>query len=135
MKTQIFVNIAVKDLPKSMAFFEKLGFTFNQQFTDATAASMVINDNIYFMLLTPNKFQSFIKDRAISDTNLVTEALYSLSLDSRQAVDDFMDKVIAAGGAGFREPEDYGYMYARSFTDLDGHIWEIFWMDPNHIQK
>lgn len=135
MKTNIFVNIAVKDLPKSMAFFQKLGFTFNPQFTDETAASMVVDDNIYFMLLTPNKFQSFIKDKAISDTSLVAEALYALSVDSRQAVDEFVDKAIAAGGAMFREPEDYGYMYARSFTDLDGHIWEILWMDPNHIQK
>ncbi len=135
MKTSIFVNIAVKDLAKSKTFFEQLGFTFNPQFTDDTAASMVINDSIYFMLLTDNKFQSFIKDRAIADTSLVTEALYALSVDSRAAVDDFVSKAIAAGGAAFREPEDYGYMYARSFTDLDGHIWEIFWMDPNHVEK
>lgn len=135
MKTSIFINIAVKDLAKSKVFFEKLGFTFNPQFTDETAASMVIDDNIFFMLLTDNKFQSFIKDRAISDTSLTTEALYALSVDSREAVDAFLDKVMMAGGTVFREPEDYGYMYARSFTDLDGHIWEIFWMDPNHIQK
>lgn len=135
MKTSIFVNIAVRDLDKSKAFFEKLGFTFNPQFTDETAASMVIDDNIFFMLLTDNKFQSFIKDRAISDTNLTTEALYALSVESREAVDAFIDKVIMAGGTVFREPEDYGYMYARSFTDLDGHIWEIFWMDPAHVQK
>ncbi|HEX3100062.1 MAG TPA: VOC family protein [Patescibacteria group bacterium] len=135
MKTSIFVNIAVRDLEKSKAFFEKLGFTFNPQFTDDTAASMVINDSIYFMLLTENKFQSFIKDRAISDTHLVTEALYSLSVDSREEVDAFLDKVMVAGGSNFREPEDYGFMYARSFTDLDGHIWEVFWMDPAHVQK
>ena len=135
MKTSIFVNIAVRDLDKSKVFFEKLGFTFNPQFTDETAASMVIDDNIFFMLLTDNKFQSFIKDRAISDTKLTTEALYALSVESREAVDSFIDKVIMAGGTVFREPEDYGYMYARSFTDLDGHIWEIFWMDPAHVQK
>lgn len=135
MKTSIFVNIAVRDLDKSKAFFESLGFTFNPQFTDSTAASMVIDDNIYFMLLTDNKFQSFIKDRTISDPTTVTEALYALSVDSRQAVDEFLDKVIMAGGIVFREPEDYGYMYARSFTDLDNHIWEIFWMDPKHMEK
>lgn len=135
MSMKIFVNIAVKDLVKSKAFFSALGFTFNPQFTDDTAASMVINDSIYFMLLTENKFQSFIKDRAISDTNLVTEALYSLSVDSRAAVDQFLDKVMMAGGTVFREPEEYGFMYARSFTDIDGHIWEIFWMDPNHVEK
>jgi uncharacterized protein len=135
MKTSIFINIAVKDLNKSKAFFEKLGFTFNPQFTDETAASMSIDDNIFFMLLIDNKFQSFIKDRAISDTNLTTAALYALSLDSREAVDAFMDKVMMAGGSPFREPEDYGYMYARSFTDLDNHIWELFWMDPNHVEK
>ncbi len=135
MKTNIFVNIAVKDLEKSKTFFQSLGFSFNPQFTDETAASMVIDDNIYFMLLTENKFSSFIKERAISDTNLVTEALYAISMNSREEVDAFMDKVMIAGGTAFREPEDYGYMYARSFTDLDGHIWEILWMDPNHIQK
>ncbi len=135
MKTSIFINIAVKDLDKSKAFFSQLGFTFNEQFTDETAASMVINDNIYYMLLTGNKFQSFIKDRAIADSNLVTESINALSVDSREAVDAFLDKVMMAGGIVFREPEDYGYMYARSFCDLDGHIWEIFWMDPNHVQK
>lgn len=135
MKTNIFVNIAVRDLDKSKAFFEKLGFTFNPQFTDETAASMVVDDNIYFMLLTDNKFQSFIKDRTISEPKTVTEALYALSVNSREEVDAFLDKVMVAGGESFREPEDYGYMYARSFTDLDGHIWEIIWMDPNHVQK
>lgn len=135
MKTSIFINIAVKDLERSKAFFSQLGFTFNQQFTDETAASMSIDDNIFFMLLTENKFQSFIKDRAIADTNLVTEALYAISVDSREAVDAFLDKVIMAGGSPFREPEDYGFMYARSFTDPDNHIWEILWMDPEHVEK
>lgn len=135
MKTSIFINLAVKDLAKSKAFFSQLGFTFNAQFTDDTAASMSIDDNIYYMLLTENKFQSFIKDRAIADTNLVSESINALSVDSRQAVDTFLDKVIMAGGSIFREPEDYGYMYARSFTDPDGHIWEIFWMDPKHVEK
>lgn len=135
MKTSIFVNIAVKDLAKSREFFSKLGFTFNEQFSDETAASLVIDDNIFFMLLTDNKFQSFIKDRAIADNSLTTEALYAISVDSREAVDAFLDKVMMAGGSAFREPEDYGFMYARSFTDLDGHIWEILWMDPDHVEK
>ena len=135
MKTSIFINIAVKDLAKSREFFSKLGFTFNEQFSDETAASLVIDDNIFFMLLTDNKFQSFIKDRAIADTSLTTEALYAISVDSREAVDAFLDKVMMAGGSAFREPEDYGFMYARSFTDLDGHIWEILWMDPDHVEK
>ncbi len=135
MKTSIFVNIAVRDLDKSKAFFEKLGFTFNPQFTDETAASMVVDNNIYFMLLTEQKFQSFIKDRAISDTSLTTEALYALTVDSREEVDAFIDKVMMAGGTVFREPEDYGYMYARSFTDIDNHIWEVIWMDPAHVEK
>ena len=135
MKTSIFINIAVKDLAKSREFFSKLGFTFNEQFSDETAASLVIDDNIFFMLLTDNKFQSFIKDRAIADTSLTTEALYAISVDSREAVDAFLDKVMMAGGSAFREPEDYSFMYARSFTDLDGHIWEILWMDPDHVEK
>lgn len=125
----------MRDLDKSKAFFEKLGFTFNPQFTDETAASMVVDVNIYFMLLTEQKFQSFIKDRAISDTSLTTEALYALTVDSRKEVDGFIDKVMMAGGTVFREPEDYGYMYARSFTDIDNHIWEVIWMDPAHVEK
>jgi predicted lactoylglutathione lyase len=121
MPTKIFVNLAVKDLEKSKAFFKQLGFTFNQQFTDETAACMVIADDIYAMLLTHPKFKEFTK-KDIADAHKTTEVLTCLSFDSKEKVNDVVDGAIAAGGTEAREPQDYGFMYGRSFNDLDGHI-------------
>jgi predicted lactoylglutathione lyase len=129
MATSIFVNLAVKDLKKTMEFFSKLGYTFNEQFTDEKAASMVISDTIYAMLITEPFFKSFLPDHEIADTAKTKEVLLALSMDSREKVNEFVDKAIAAGGKKFREPEDHGFMYTRSFEDLDGHVWEIFWMN------
>jgi predicted lactoylglutathione lyase len=129
MPTKIFVNLAVKDLEKSKAFFKQLGFTFNQQFTDETAACMVIADDIYAMLLTHPKFKEFTK-KDIADAHKTTEVLTCLSFDSKEKVNDVVDGAIAAGGTEAREPQDYGFMYGRSFNDLDG---KIIWMDPSHI--
>jgi uncharacterized protein len=126
--TKIFVNLPVKDLDRSKTFFGKLGYTFNPKFTDATAACMVIDDRIYAMLLTEAKFKQFTP-KAVADATKSTEVLIALSMESRARVDSFMDAARAAG-AEAREPEDHGFMYGRSFNDLDGHIWEIFWMDP-----
>ena len=134
MTTKIFVNLAVKDLDGSKAFFRQLGFTFNPQFTDETAACMVITDDIYAMLLTHRKFKEFTK-KEIADAHRTTEVLTCLSFDSKDKVDELVDKAVAAGGTEAREPQDYGFMYGRSFNDLDGHIWEIIWMDPSHIQR
>lgn len=134
MATSIFVNLPVKDLEKSKQFFSKLGYTFNQQFTDEKAACMVISDTIYAMLLSEPFFKGFIPNKEIADTTKTKEVLTALSTDSRQQVDDMADKAIAAGGKQFREPEDHGFMYARSFEDLDGHVWEVIWMDPGHVQ-
>ena len=134
MATRIFVNLPVKDLEKSKQFFSKLGYTFNPQFTDEKAACMVITDTIYAMLLSEPFFKGFIPNKEIADTTKTKEVLTALSTDSRQQVDDMADKAIAAGGKQFREPEDHGFMYARSFEDLDGHVWEVIWMDPGHIQ-
>ena len=134
MATSIFVNLPVKDLEKSKQFFSKLGYTFNPQFTDEKAACMVISDTIYAMLLSEPFFKGFIPNKEIADTTKTKEVLTALSTDSRQQVDDMADKAIAAGGKQFREPEDHGFMYARSFEDLDGHVWEVIWMDPGHIQ-
>lgn len=134
MATSIFVNLPVKDLEKTKEFFLKLGYTFNQQFTDEKAASLVISENIYAMLITEPFFKTFIPNKEIADTSKSKEVLIALSVDSKEQVDEFADKAIAAGGKNFRDPEDHGFMYARSFEDLDGHVWEVFWMNPAHIQ-
>lgn len=133
MNTKIFVNLAVKDLPASRIFFEKLGYTFNPQFSDDTAACLVISEEIYAMLLTHNKIKIFTK-KEIADATKTTEVLLALSADSREAVDAMMEKVFAAGGKETRKPEDYGWMYGRSFEDPDGHIWEVFWMDSAQVK-
>lgn len=134
MLTKIFVNLPVKDLKRSMGFFERLGFTFNPQFTDETAACMVISDDIYAMLLTHAKFREFTK-KQISDATKVTEVLTCLSTDSKANVDQFVDTALAAGATEARDAMNYGFMYGRSFHDPDGHIWEVIWMDPSTINK
>ena len=130
MATQIFVNLPVKDLQRSMDFFAQLGYMFNKQFTNEKAACMVISETIYAMLLTEPFFQGFIPGKEIADTTKTKEVLIALSSDSKDAVNALTDKAIAAGGRQFREPEDHGFMYSRSFEDLDGHVWEVVWMDP-----
>lgn len=132
MATKIFVNLPVKDLQKSMDFFSKLGYSFNPKFTNEKAACMVISEDIYSMLLTEAFFQGFTP-KTVTDAQKGTEVLLALSADSRQAVDELVNKALAAGGTEVREPQDHGFMYARSFNDLDGHIWEIFWMDPDAV--
>jgi predicted lactoylglutathione lyase len=130
MATMIFVNLPVKDLQRSMDFFTELGYTFNQQLTNEKAAAMVISDTIYAMLLTEPFFQGFIPGKEIVDTTKAKEVLIALSAESKAAVDELADKAIAAGARQFREPDDHGFMYGRSFEDLDGHVWEVSWMDP-----
>ena len=134
MSRKIFVNLPVSDLVKSMEFFGALGFQFNPQFTDDTAACMVISEENYAMLLTREKFQEFAPHK-IADAKQVTEVLVCLSCDSRNEVDDLVQKAVAAGGNTFQDPQDHGFMYGRSFQDLDGHVWELVWMDPSAIAK
>jgi hypothetical protein len=134
MATSIFVNLPVKDLDASKAFFEALGFTFNPQFTDDTAACMVISETIYAMLLTEKKFEGFTP-RPLSDAKKQTEVLLCLSCDSRSDLEALMEKVLAAGGARVNEPKDYGFMYQDGFEDLDGHIWELVYMDPEAVPE
>src|SRR5687768_12525839 len=122
MATKIFVNLPVKDLPKSMEFYKKLGFSFNPQFTDQTAACMVISDDIYSMLLTHAKFKEFTP-KSICDATKSSEVLVALSQDSREQVSDLVKKAVAAGGTTYAESKDYGFMYQHGFQDLDGHIW------------
>jgi len=130
MADKIFVNLPVQDLKKSMAFFSSLGFTFNQQFTDDTAACMIISDDIYTMLLTHAKFKEFTPN-PICDATKSTEVLVCLSRDSRAAVDEMVRKAVAGGGKTYNQPQDHGFMYGHGFQDLDGHIWELIYMKPS----
>jgi predicted lactoylglutathione lyase len=134
MATNIFVNLSVKDLDQSIAFFTQLGFSFNPQFTDETATCMIISDTIYAMLLTEAKFQSFTP-KAISNAKQATEVLIGLSYESREQVIEMVQKAVAAGGSTYAEPNDYGFMYQHGFEDLDGHMWEIFYMDPSYVNS
>lgn len=128
MNKQIFVNLPVKNLEKSKAFFSALGYTFNPQFTDQNAACMTISeDSIYAMLLAEDFFKTFTA-KPIAQAHEVTEVLTCLSCESRQEVDDLVAKAIAAGGKALRAPQDHGFMYAHGFEDLDGHIWELAYM-------
>ena len=129
MATKIFVNLPVKDLNKSMNFFKSLGFSFNPQFTDETAACMVIAEDIYAMLLTHAKFREFTT-REIADAGETTEVLTCLSFDNKEKVDEVADNAVKAGATEAGDVRDYGFMYSRSFHDPDGHIWEMVWMDP-----
>ena len=133
MSTNIFVNLPVKDLKRSMRFFEAIGFKNNPQFTDDTAACMVISDDIFLMILTEAKFKSFTPKK-IADATTSTEVLTALSRESRGEVDDIVRKAVAAGGSTYAEPKDHGFMYQHGFQDPDGHIWEVFWMDPKAVQ-
>ena len=130
---KLFVNIAVKDLQRSIEFFETLGFAFNAQFTDATATCMLVGEDAYVMLLVEDRFKGFTK-RTLGDPNKVTTALFSFSVNSRAEVDAMVKKAIAAGGSTSDEPEDHGFMYEWSFNDPDGHGWGVFWMDPATVQ-
>lgn len=132
MTTQIFVNLPVANLDESKRFFEALGYHFNQQFTDDTAACLVISDTIYAMLLTKEKFKSFTP-KAICDAKTSSEVLIALSCEDRQQVDALVRKAVAAGGSTYNDPQDHGFMYAHGFQDLDGHIWELFYMDPKAV--
>ena len=129
MAQKIFINLPVRDLTKSMNFFGKLGFTFNAQFTDETAACMIISEDIFVMLLTENTFKTFTP-KQICDATRSTEVLVCLSWASRDEVNEVVRKAVAAGGTTYKEPEDHGFMYGHGFQDLDGHIWEVVFMEP-----
>ncbi|MBC8033743.1 MAG: VOC family protein [Chitinophagaceae bacterium] len=134
MATQIFVNLAVKDLDRSVAFFTQLGYTFNPQFTNEKATCMIISDTIYVMLLTEPFFQTFTK-KEIVDAHKALECSLALSVDSKDAVNEMVDKAIAAGATIPNPATDHGFMYQHSFEDLDGHHWEFMWMDPKGMPE
>ncbi|MCC2635902.1 MAG: hypothetical protein K0S48_3788 [Ramlibacter sp.] len=129
MARKIFVNLPIKDMERSQAFFRALGFSFNPQFTNEQGACMVISEDIFTMLLVEPFFQTFTK-KPIADARKSTEVLVCLSCDSRDEVDALVKKAIAAGGTAPNAPQDHGFMYAHGFEDLDGHVWELVWMDP-----
>jgi predicted lactoylglutathione lyase len=129
---KLFVNIPVSDVQRSIDFFESLGFSFNPQFTDATATCMLVGEDAYFMLLARDKFADFAR-HPVGDPRSETNALYAISVDSREQVDTLVKKAIEAGGSHAADPQDHGFMYTSSFYDIDGHHWEVFWMDPSAI--
>jgi hypothetical protein len=130
---KLFVNLAVRDLKKSMEFFSKLGFEFNPQFTDDKAACMVISEEAFVMLLSEPFFKTFTR-REPCDTSRQTEGLFALSCTSRAEVDELVKKAISGGGKHAMEAQDHGFMYGWSFYDLDGHHWEVMWMDSKAVQ-
>lgn len=130
MARQIFVNLPVKDVARTRAFFTALGFSFNPQFSDDKALCMVIADGIYAMLLSEPFFQGFTK-KPVADATKSTEVLVALSCESVVEVDAMVAKALAAGGRALVERKDHGFMVQHGFEDLDGHQWEVFWMDPN----
>lgn len=126
---KVFINVAVRDLDASKAFFEAMGFSINPKFTDENAACVMFGGDAYAMLLTHKMFSSFT-GREIIDARTHVEGLFALSCEDRAEVDQIMEKGLAAGGTEPRPADDHGFMYQRSLADLDGHVWELFWMDP-----
>jgi uncharacterized protein len=134
MSTQIFVNLPVKDLSRSIDFFTRLGFSFNPQFTDDKGTCMIVGSDIFVMLLAEEFFKTFTK-KEISDARKTTEVILSLSYKSREKVDEAVKKAVAAGAKTPNEPQDFGWMYQSGFEDPDGHLWEVFYMDINAMPK
>ena len=134
MAIKIFVNLPVKDLTRSVEFFTKLGFGFDEQFTDETATCMIVSDDIFVMLLTEEKFQTFTPKK-ICDAGKFTEVLVCLSLESRANVEEMVAKAVAGGGSTYNEPQDHGFMYAHGFQDLDGHIWELIYLEATAVKE
>lgn len=132
MKTKIFLNLAVKDLKRSISFFTELGFSFNQKFTNDKGTCLIIGEDINVMLLVEEFYQTFT-DKKICDTATTSEVLISISVETRQQVDEMIEKAVKTGGTNYREAQDYGWMYQRTFLDLDGHHWEVFCMDESQI--
>lgn len=129
---KLFVNVAVSDLQRAITFFEALGFVFNTQFTDSTATCMIVGADAYFLLVTKERFATCVRKPA-GDAHFHASAFFAITCESRDEVDALYAKALGAGGTAAAEPEDHGFMYMRSFHDLDGHHWELFWMDPAAI--
>ena len=134
MTAKIFVNLPVKDLNKTTEFFTRLGFTFNPQFTDENATCMIVGENIFVMLLVDKFFKTFTK-KDISDTSKNTEVIVALAVESREKVDQVINMAVGSGGREHKEPQDHGWMYGRGFEDINGHLWEIIYMDESAVKN
>jgi predicted lactoylglutathione lyase len=132
MNRMMFLNTTASDIPATRKFFTELGFEFNETFSDENTACLIINDQTFAMLMTPARFQDFITG-GITDTSKEREVLIAVSADSREEVDKIADKALEIGGSAWQDPQDHGFMYGRSFRDLDGHVWEVTWMDQSAI--
>jgi len=135
--SQIFVNLPVKDLKRTVDFYTKLGYSFNPQFTDENATCMIVGENLFVMLLVEKFFGSFI-NKAITDTSKSTEVLTCVSCENKAQVDELVAKARAAGGKVPRQPQDHGFMYSHGYEDLDGHTWELVYMTgapPEHLNR
>ena len=132
MPRNLYVNLPVKDLERTVDFFTALGFAFNPMFTDENATCMIVNDGTSVMLLVESYFATFT-GKPVADAKAVTETLLAISVDSRAEVDDFVARAIAKGAVEYAEPKDYGFMYQRGIADLDGHQWEVFFMDESQF--
>ena len=135
MAMKTFINLPVKDLARTTEFFEKLGFSFDQQFTDENATRMIVSEDSSVMLIVEPFFEGFIAGQKIADTSQSREVLVGLSAESREQVDDLADKALAAGAQAVGEPDDQGFMYMRGFRDLDGHQWSFIYMDFSAIPE
>ncbi|MGX6444011.1 VOC family protein [Neobacillus sp. K501] len=126
----IFINLPVKDVKKSTNFLTEIGFELNSQFSDENTSSIIINDNIFALIMNEERFKEFSK-KEIVDTTTASEAIFCLSAESREQVDELVNKALSAGGKTDSEPQDHGFMYGWGFQDLDGHLWEVVYMDEN----
>ena len=131
---KLFVNLAVEDLDRSVAFFTGLGFEFDARFTDSSATCMLVGEDAYFMLLVKDRFADFTSNE-LCDPRTHTEGIFALSAESREGVDELADKALASGGSPAAGPQDHGFMYGRSFRDPDGHHFEVFWMDMEAAEQ
>lgn len=134
MATKVFINLPVQNLKDSMNFFQKLGFSFNPQFTDEKAGCMVVSDSIFVMLLTSTYFKTFINTE-VCDAHKATEVLIALDANSKEEVTEMVKKAQSLGGKLYAQPQDHGWMYQHSFSDLDGHKWEIAYMDMSKLPQ
>ena len=132
MATKIFINLPVKDLNRSISFFTELGFSFNPKFTNEKGTCLIIGENINAMLLVEEFYATFT-NKEICNAETTSEVLIAVSLETREKVDEIMEKAIRSGGIEYVETKDYGWMYQRTFLDIDGHHWEVFYMDESKI--
>ena len=134
MSKQVFINLPVADLPKSIAFFKALGFSYDPQFSDDSGACIIVSETIYVMLATHTRFRDFTP-KAVCDTSKAVEVLLNLKCESRDEIDNLVARALAAGGSTYDKPEDLGFMYSHSFVDPDGHGWGLFHMSDMPVQK